>query len=46
MRTPQPTAVSKLKTSILNTALTTHYECWFNPPSSIGGGIELSLIHI
>jgi len=35
MRTPQPTAVSKLKTSILNTALTTHYECWFNPPSSI-----------
>ena len=40
MRTPQPTAVSRLKTSILNTALTTHYECWFNPPSSIGGGIE------
>ena len=37
MRTPQPTAVSKLKTSILNTALTTHYECWFNPPSSILG---------
>ena len=35
MRTPQPTAVSKLKSSILNTALTTHYECWFNPPSSI-----------
>ena len=35
MRTPKPTAVSKLKTSILNTALTTHYECWFNPPSSI-----------
>ena len=35
MRTPQPTAVSKLKTSILNTALTTHYECWFNPPSAI-----------
>ena len=37
MRTPQPTAVEKLKTSILNTALTTHYECWFNPPSSILG---------
>ena len=35
MQTPKPTAVSKLKTSILNTALTTHYECWFNPPSSI-----------
>jgi hypothetical protein len=35
MRTPKPTAVSKLKSSILNTALTTHYECWFNPPSSI-----------
>ena len=35
MRTPQPTAVAKLKTSILNTALTTHYECWFNPPSAI-----------
>ena len=40
MRTPQPTAVEKLKTSILNTALTTHYECWFNPPSAIGGGID------
>ena len=40
MRTPKPTAVSKLKTSILNTALTTHYECWFNPPSAIAGGIE------
>ena len=40
MRTPQPTAVSKLKTSILNTALTTHYECWFNPPSVISGGVE------
>ena len=40
MRTPQPTAVSKLKSSILNTALTTHYECWFNPPDAIGGGIE------
>ena len=35
MRTPQPTAVERLKTSILNTALTTHYECWFNPPQSI-----------
>ena len=40
MRTPQPTAVERLKTSILNTALTTHYECWFNPPSAIGGGID------
>ena len=37
MRTPQPTPVSRLKSSILNTALTTHYECWFNPPSSILG---------
>jgi hypothetical protein len=37
MRTPKPTAVSKLKSSILNTALTTHYECWFNPPSSVLG---------
>jgi len=35
MRTPQPTAVSRLKTSILNTALTTHYECWFNPPEVV-----------
>ena len=40
MRTPKPTAVSKLKTSILNTALTTHYECWFNPPAAISGGIK------
>ena len=35
MRTPQPTPVERLKSSILNTALTTHYECWFNPPQSI-----------
>ena len=35
MRTPKPTAVSRLKSSILNTALTTHYECWFNPTESI-----------
>ena len=40
MRTPQPTAVEKLKTSILSTALTTHYECWFNPPAAIAGGIQ------
>ena len=40
MRTPQPTAVERLKTSILNTALTTHYECWFNPPAAIAGGIQ------
>ena len=40
MRTPKPTAVSKLKSSILNTALTTHYECHFNPPSAIAGGIQ------
>ena len=40
MRTPQLTAVAKLKTSILNTALTTHYECWFNPPAAISGGIK------
>ena len=40
MRTPKPTAVSRLKSSILNTALTTHYECWFNPPAAIAGGIE------
>ena len=37
MRTPKPTAVSRLKSSILNTALTTHYECWFNPPESLLG---------
>ena len=35
MRTPKPTAVAKLKNSILNAALTTHYECWFSPPPSI-----------
>ena len=35
MRTPQPTAVERLKSSILNTALTTHYECWFNPPEVV-----------
>ena len=35
MRTPQPTAVERLKKSILNTALTTHYECWFYPPPHI-----------
>ena len=40
MRTPKPTAVTRLKSSILNTALTTHYECWFNPPAAIGGGID------
>ena len=40
MRTPQPTPVERLKSSILNTALTTHYECWFNPPSAISGGIQ------
>ena len=46
MRTPQPTAVSRLKTSILNTALTTHYECWFNPPESLLGlipGVDTDL---
>jgi len=37
MRTPKPTAVSKLKTSILNTSLTSYYECHFNPPSSVLG---------
>ena len=37
MRTPKPRPVSKLKSSILNTALTTHYECWFNPPESLLG---------
>ena len=40
MRTPKPRAVSQLKKSILNTALTTHYECWFNPPAAIAGGIQ------
>ena len=35
MRTPQPRPVEDLKRSILNTALTTHYECHFNPPSHI-----------
>ena len=32
---PRKIGVSDLKNSILNTALTTHYECWFNPPASI-----------
>ena len=32
---PRKIRVSDLKNSILNTALTTHYECWFNPPASI-----------
>jgi hypothetical protein len=35
MRTPQPRPVEDLKRSILNTALTTHYECHFNPPPHI-----------
>ena len=37
MRTPKPTAVARLKDSILNTSLTSYYECHFNPPSSILG---------
>ena len=40
MRTPKPRPVADLKKSILNTALTTYYECHFNPPSVISGGIE------
>ena len=32
---PRKIRVSDLKNFILNTALTTHYECWFNPPASI-----------
>ena len=32
---PRKIGVSALKNSILNTALTTHYECWFNPPASV-----------
>ena len=32
---PRPRPVSDLKTSILNTALTSYYECHFNPPSTI-----------
>ena len=40
MRTPKPTAVSRLKSSILNTDLTTNYECLFNPHAAIAGGIE------
>ena len=32
---PAKVGVSKLKNSILNTALTTHYECWFNPPGPV-----------
>ena len=35
MRTPKPRPVADLKKSILNTALTTHYECHFNLPQSI-----------
>jgi len=37
MRTPKPRAVADLKKSILNTALTSYYECHFNPPPSIFG---------
>ena len=37
---PRKIRVSDLKNSILNTALTTHYECWFNPPAAISGGIK------
>ena len=37
MRTPKPTAVARLKDSILNTSLTSYYECHFNPPSSVLG---------
>jgi len=32
---PRKVGVSDLKKSILNTALTTHYECWFNPPPPV-----------
>ena len=32
---PRPRPVADLKKSILNTALTSYYECHFNPPSSI-----------
>ena len=32
---PRKVGVSALKNSILNTALTTHYECWFNPPAPV-----------
>ena len=32
---PRRVGVSALKNSILNTALTTHYECWFNPPAPV-----------
>jgi len=32
---PRKVGVSDLKKSILNTALTTHYECWFNPPAPV-----------
>ena len=32
---PRSRKVSDLKSSILDTALTTHYECSFNPPTSI-----------
>ena len=34
---PRKRTVATLKNTILNTALTTHYECGFNPPSSILG---------
>ena len=40
MRTPKPRPVADLKKSILNTSLTPYYECHFNPPSAISGGIE------
>ena len=40
MRTPKPRPVADLKKSILNASLTSYYECHFNPPSAISGGIE------
>lgn len=37
MATPAPSrkSVFKIKSSLLKPALTSHFECWFNPPRSL-----------
>ena len=33
--TPRPKTLEQLKASILNPALTSHFQCWFNPPGAV-----------
>jgi len=35
---PKPRKLSDLKASILNPALTSHFECWFNLPGNVNAG--------